>query len=221
MNKTEYTLRSFRKIQHKPWELFIISGIIHGIKDTEIQFITQQYVRRPNGSYALTDLFFPQFSLHLEIDESHHCHSENKIVDDVRERDIIDITNHSIFRIKTYHEVADGQCIEKSLEHILDDIHNFVKIIISKKSEMINSGSFAPWDIDNMYAPMTFIRKGYIDVADNVAFRYQVDALQCFGFNGLGWQRGEWNIPDGTNDSVWFPRLYRHGEWTNTKSRSV
>ena len=28
-------------------------------------------------------------------------------------------------------------------------------------------------------------------------------------------RRGVWKIPDGSGDTVWFPRLYRHDCWLN------
>jgi len=44
---------------------------------------------------------------------------------------------------------------------------------------------------------------------------HKIEAMLCFGFTGKGWQRGAWGIKDGTDDVLWFPRLYEHGMWHN------
>ncbi len=76
-------------------------------------------------------------------------------------------------------------------------------------------GLFEPWDFEARFDPKRILDKGKFCVADNVLFRTQIDAMRCFGFTGKGWQRGVWNIPDGSGDTLWFPRLYPHGSWHN------
>lgn len=40
--------------------------------------------------------------------------------------------------------------------------------------------------------------------------------MKCFGFKGKGWQKGAWTIRDGSDDWLWFPRLYPHDDrWSN------
>lgn len=209
MNKSEYIRHSLTKVSNKTWEYFIISRIIHRLDDLEIEFITQQLVRRPDGTRALTDLFFPQFALHLEIDEPHH---ENSVAPDaLRERDIITITDHAITRIRVSDEI--------DIKKICDDVEGFIKTLRQKKQEQVDAGSFEPWNPEERYLSGPVIARGYLDVADNVAFRRQDEAMKCFGFKGKGWQKGVWKIPDGSADSLWFPRLYRHDpRWENELS---
>lgn len=66
------------------------------INDLDIKFITQQHVTRAEGR-ALTDLFFPQLALHIEVDESHHEYNIDN--DKVREADIVNATGHKFERI--------------------------------------------------------------------------------------------------------------------------
>lgn len=210
-NKTEYILRSLNKIRHKKWELFIISKIVHSI-DHDIEFVTQQLVRRPDGSRAQTDLYFPQLRLHLEIDEPFH---DTQLENDFkREQDIIAVTEHSIQRIK----VLDPNGEEKRLEDISQEVDVLVELTHSLKRQLVEKGSFVPWDFESRYSSKPVIERGFISVADNVTFRTQVEAMRCFGFKGNGWQRGAWRIPDGTSTLVWFPRLYEHGIWQNELS---
>ena len=69
ISKQDYIYRSLKKVSHKGWETFVISRIIHGLDDDDIEFVTQQLVRLSDESRALTDLYFPQFDLHVEVDE--------------------------------------------------------------------------------------------------------------------------------------------------------
>lgn len=218
MNKTQYLLKSLQKISHKKWELFVISRIIHKLDDPEIEFITQQLVRLPNGKRALTDLYFPQLALHLEVDEGHHFAKSggddlrlSYVPDDeLREQDIVQITGHELQRIPVCDEAGDLDFTK--VANLADD---FVALIKSKKQAKVAQGQFEPWDFEARFDPERIIRKGKLAIADNVLFRLQVDAMRCFGFTGKGIQTGVWKIPDDSGDVLWFPRLYRHDKWLN------
>jgi len=203
ISKSEYILRSLRKIQHKKWELFVITRIIHKLDD-DIEFITQQLIKK-GGKRYLTDLFFPQFNLHLEIDEPHHVNQ--KEADTIRQRDIIEATNHNIKRI-TIPEVDDIPQVRRKVDE-------FICEILDLKKAAVKNNTFIPWDWKNRYSSKPIIEKGYLSVEDNVVFQTQVEALRCFGFTGKSLQRGAWKIPDGSNDIVWFPRLYSYKMWKN------
>jgi hypothetical protein len=76
------------------------------------------------------------------------------------------------------------------------------------------SNGFIPWDIVSEFDTETYIKKGYISVSDNVAFRTIKDACNCFGHNYTGYQRAGATHPD--NDKMlWFPKLYPNGVWDN------
>jgi len=66
--------------------------------------------------------------------------------------------------------------------------------------------------------PETYIKKGYIDIADNVAFRLIKDACNCFGHTYLGYQRGGAPHPYDDDTLLWFPKLFPNGVWINTIS---
>lgn len=211
LTKTDYILRSLQKIRNKKWEFFIISRIIHALDDDEIEFVTQQYVRKEDGAYALTDLYFPQFDLHLEIDEPHHETEIEKQKDTLRTRDLVLMTGHTLKRLKVQKE--DGTL--KSLPEIRSEVVELVQIIrVQKKTK----SDFVPWNFEKRYSPEPVIERGVIKIADNVVFKRQIDAMRCFGFKGNGWQKGAWTIPDGSNDLLWFPRLFEHGMWRNELS---
>lgn len=210
-SKTRFVVRSLSKIARKEWELFIVSRIIHGIDD-DIEFVCQQLVRRPDGSRALTDLFFPQFSLHLEVDEPFH--SKQVKADEKRAEDIVLVTGHVIERISILNE--NGEL--KTVYELREEVDDFIERLHREKQQHIAQEDFEPWDWENRYSAEAVIKRGYLDVKDNVVFRTQVEAMRCFGFRGRGWQRGGWQIPDGTEDGLWFPRLYEHFVWKNELS---
>lgn len=205
--KSDYILKSLKKLSHKTWELFIITRILHKLDDDCVEFVTQQLVKRPDGRRAHTDIYFPQLDLHLEIDEPHHSNQLHD--DDVREQDIIMVTGHKIKRIK-----IEG----KTLPTIRSETDNFIQTVKELKRARIERGDFAAWDWVKKFSAKPIIDKGYMAVADNVTFRTQAEAMRCFGFTGKGFQRGAWIIPDGTQDIVWFPRLFTHNIWENELS---
>jgi very-short-patch-repair endonuclease len=179
--------------------------------DDEIEFVTQQYVRRGDGTYALTDLFFPQFNLHLEIDEPHHEKEIQKQKDTLRTRDLVLATGHTIELLK----IQKKDETLKSLSEIRSEVDEFVKRIQLQKTV---KSDFTPWNFETRYSPEPVIERGVLKISDNVVFRKQIDAMRCFGFKGNGWQKGAWTIPDGSKNYLWFPRLFEHGMWRNELS---
>ena len=208
ISQTDYILRSLRKVSHKKWELFIVSRIVHQIHD-DIEFATQQLVLGGDGARYLTDLYFPQLNLHLEIDEGHHLKNED--FDRFRELDIIQATNHKVERIKTFNNLG----AKKTLKQLKCEVDDFVYFVHKRKQELEAEGNFIRWDWGSRYSADHIIRRGFIDLGDNVTFRLQAEALRCFGFSGKTIRRGSWPLPDGSGDWVWFPRLYPHYMWNN------
>ena len=211
MDKTKdnYILTSLRKIKNKEWEFFVISRIIHGLDDDEIEFVTQQLVRRPNNTWALMDLYFPQFGLHIEIDEPNHLNQQE--ADAKRERDIVQITGREPVHIA----IAEADKSRKSIATIRAEVDKIIDYIKERKAEAIKNNSFEPWDYERQYSAEPVIKRGVVSIEDNVRFHLQEEALRCFGYQKGRLQRGAWVIPDGSNDVVWFPRLFEHKIWKN------
>lgn len=214
IKKTDYIIRTFSKIKHKPWELYIITRIVNLLNDYSIEFISQQVVKKNDGKRYLVDLFFPQFNLYLEIDEAHHFDTSNAEYDKLRQREIWDVTSFEEKRIAAV-DVSSKKM--RDLVDINHDIDNFVEHIRKLKNSALFKKIFVPWNIDERYNPEIYIKQGFIDATKNVAVRKQVDALSLFGANYKRYQQGWWNVPN-TNLGVWFPRLYRSKDWTNSLS---
>lgn len=213
LDKKEYIIRQLARTKNKKYEQYVVTRIVTLINDLDIKFVTQQYVSRPEGR-ALTDLFFPQLDMHIEVDELHHKLCVN--ADKIREADIVNATNHEIKRID----------IEKSIENINLDIDKLVLNIKEKVKSLKDSGEFVKWDVNSEYNPETYIEKGYIDVADDVKFRTIKDACNCFGNNYKGFQKGLVRHPEEDYTSIWFPALNpiaeeppKVGDWDNRISQ--
>jgi hypothetical protein len=155
-SKAEYIIRSLKKVSHKPWELFAVSRILHGLDDDELEFITQQLVKRPDGSRALTDIYFPQLSTHVEIDEPFHV--DQLDADRLREQDIVLVTGHRIERIRIYN--SDGQI--KSMAAIRADIDELVALVSKLKQDAVHAGSFEHWDWETRYSADQIIARGFL-----------------------------------------------------------
>ncbi|MEA5140789.1 AbaSI family restriction endonuclease [Arcicella rigui] len=204
MDKLEFICRQLSKAENKIFEHYVITRIWHLLNDTDIKLITQQYVVRPEGR-ALTDMYFPQLNIHIEIDEGHH--KKQVLSDKIREADIINVTGHEVLRVD----------VTKSLEvinSIVDNIVNKLKVAKKMKSD------FKPWDFEAEQNPLTYISRGYIDLKDDVSFKTMVDAANCFGHSykpNAIW-KGVVKHPREDGKYIWFPKLYKNEGWDNSIS---
>ena len=199
MEKRDYITRQFSRAEKKRFEHYVVTRIWHILNDLTIKFVTQQYVTRPEGR-ALTDMFFPQLKIHIEIDEGHH--KKNIEWDKLREVDIINATGHKIYRIDVTKDII-------SINKEIDEIIRHLKVA---KKQIVD---FKEWNILAEQNPQTYIDKGFMRVEDDVAFRTMVDAANCFGNNYKGLQKGGAKHPFEHNKVIWFPKLYENNGWNN------
>lgn len=198
MDRLNYVTRQLARAQKKRFENYVVTRIWHLLNDLEIKFVTQQYVVRPTGR-ALTDMYFPQFGIHIEVNEAYHLSQQEQ--DRLRKADIVNATNHKILDIDTSNGIKD---LNKRIDEIVS--------ILKEKSK---HDSFKPWDIEKEQNPQTHIDKGCINVNDDVAFKYSYLAANCFGHTYKGYQKGGTKHPIEKNTKIWFPKLYRNDGWNN------
>jgi len=199
MDKKEFIIRQLGRTKNKRYEAYVVTRIIHLLDDFSIKFITQQYISRPEGR-ALTDLFFPQLKMHVEVDEGQHLKIDNIDKDKIREADIVNATGHEILRID----------VTKSF----DDINSNINEVVEKIRTRRDRDTITPWDIDAEFNPQTYIDRGYIDILDDVAFKTIKDACNCFGHTYSGYQRAGASHPN-PEIMLWFPKLFPNGLWDN------
>ena len=203
MDKKEYYIKQLSKTNKKNYENYVVCRIINFIDDLSLKFITQQPITMRNGKKALTDLYFPQIDLHIEVDEAFHKNQIDK--DKMREADIVSATSHTIERID----------VTKNIELINLRIDNIVKKIKDTIEGKKGNNTFIPWNIETEYERKTYVDKGYIDLDDKVAFKKIVDACNCFGCNYHGYQRAMARHPVEKDKALWFPKLYENENWQN------
>jgi len=171
-------------------------------------FICQQHVQRPEGR-ALTDIFFPQFELHIEVDEPYHAELTQKQKDAQRLRDIVNATSHEIRRIDVRGD---------SLEEVNQKVDDLIKYIHEKSQKV----DLEPGKFEHRYAVKPHRDRGSIDAKTGATFRYIRDVKQLWGYQGGHRQgSGAWNVPEKIGEEkccVWFPKLYKNEHWDNQLS---
>lgn len=213
--KADYIVKSLSKIKYKSWELYVVSRFIHTLDDLDVEFVCQQLVIKRDGGHYLVDIYFPQFDMYLEVDEGHHLQENNMKYDKLRQQEILEVSSLEEYRISIFNK---NKTI-KALQEINNEINNIVEKIKSQKIKKIKENTFIPWRFEGRYDPSQYIKKGVLEVGANVILRKQVDVINLFGKQYKGWMKGWWEMK-GTNYAVWFPRLYRSKEWTNSLSVS-
>ncbi len=205
LTKQEFIIRQIAKTNKKNFENYVVTRLVHSLNTDEVKFLTQQYVKRPNG-HALTDMYLPQIKLHIEIDEPFH---EKQLVNDLdRELDIINATNHEIRRIK----------ITNSISELNNQIDGLTQYINSRISASKANGNFKPWNYGEEFDPNFWISKGELRVEDNPKFRTILDACNCMGQNTKSGYRAFYTSKQFENHHLWFPKFFENKEWDNSIS---
>jgi len=209
MNRTEYILKQLAKTNKKNYENYVITRIWNLLNDLNIKIVTQQHVTRPSVGRALTDLYFPQINLHIEVDEGQHFKKGEKVTADIiREADIINATGHKLERIK----VSEG-----GYDIDISDINKRIDDVVEIIKTEFNTKNPPAWDIAAEYNPQTYIEKGKMSADENVAFRTIADACNCFGNSYKRVQKCHFKHPY-EDRYLWFPKLYANGDWNNNIS---
>ena len=220
LTKDEYLLRNFSKIKHKKWELFVITRVLHLLDDPEIEYVCQQYINIKGNRHYLTDLCFPTLKLYLEINEGQHASKQHVESDKIRQREILEATDWEQKNIDVYDE--DNPAYGRDLNEVVAEIDDFIAFVKKRKKEFETAaGEKIRWDYENKFNPERFIKKGCIELKDNVVFLTHRDCLRLFGYKKKGHlYRAWWEV--GTRDfnqAVWFPKLYPNKEWRNVLSQ--
>ena len=213
--KKEYILAQLSRTIKKKYENYVITRIVHLLNDQDIKFVTQQYFKRPDGNFGLTDLYFPQFNLSIEIDEGHHSNLHSMQKDKIRDRDYLvaikNLKQHpeewSPKRIKAYKDC--------SLNMINTQIDKVVKYIQDQKNQ---SPNFTAWDPESEY---NYEGISIFKIEDQIVFKRIVDAINYFRNNTnqyKGYQSAAAETMDGKR-ILWFPKLFKNEDWNNSISK--
>ena len=214
MTKDEYLLRNFSKITHKKWELFVITRILHNLNDPNIEYVCQQYINPKNSDKSyLADICFPSLKLYYEIDEGQHATDHHIDSDKIRQREILEATDWIEKRIRVYDK--SNPSVGRDLDEVIAEVDKFILFLKERKKKFeLKNNEKIIWNFEDRYNPNIHIKRGYIDVSDNVVFLYHRDCLRLFGYKGGHYQKGWWETKK-QNEAVWFPKLYPNKQWRN------
>ena len=202
LDELTYYAKLLTKLRNKKYEFYVVSRIIHLLNDTEIQFTTQQLVRNEEGKRYLIDLYFPQFKIAVEVDESHHLSNEE--ADRAREREIISSADVKFFRI---------QCDNNSN---IESVHESIDQLINQIRPLKNNKDFKPYSYQDEFSVKLWLKAGKLRISDGAKFRTHADVLRLFGKNYKLHQAG--SSPLNEKVQVWFPKLYKNKDWINSIS---
>lgn len=202
LDELTYYAKLLTKLRNKKYEFYVVSRIIHLLNDTEIQFTTQQLVRNEEGKRYLIDLYFPQFKIAVEVDESHHLSNEE--ADRAREREIISSADVKFFRI---------QCDNNSN---IESVHESIDQLINQIRPLKNNKDFRPYSYQDEFSVKLWLKAGKLRISDGAKFRTHADVLRLFGKNYKLHQAG--SSPLNEKVQVWFPKLYKNKDWINSIS---
>lgn len=202
----EYYAAMFKHMQHKKYELFVVSKIIHNLNDRELEFTTQQLVR-DGGKYFLLDLYFPQFRLAIEVDESYHEKKEQIKADKIRKRAVENRAQIKIERIS----VSD-----RPIGAVYVDIDAVVRRVREMKADAVKDHSFVPFVYGNRYKADHWIAKGRLSTSDPAKFRTHEDVAGLFNRDKINRQVAV--VDFAKNRALWFPKWHVNNDWINTLS---
>ena len=169
VSKKEYIIKQISKTNKKNYENYVVTGIIHGVKSLDLEFTTQQFVKKEDGKYYLTDLYFPQLKLHIEVDENHHI--QNEKADKLRSTDIVNVTGHDVLPPITCYNKHKIDSIDKQIEEVVT--------IIKKKS--IGIPEKDDWFYRYSDPQAYYEKKGILNVYDNPTFRIGAQIANLLG----------------------------------------
>ena len=195
IEKREYLIRTLSRTKRKDYENYVIGAIWHRLNNLEIKPVSQQYVKRSDGKFALLDLYFPQINVGVECDEAYHEH--NVEPDKIREANVEQALsalqlgkNFTIIRINANTDIIEFEKqINNAVEKIKQLYENYKSPKWSEEKESVEK----------------VIDSGVLSIYDNLQFTRIVDIAKCFGRNYKAMQSCTFFISENT--LVWCPKL--------------
>ncbi|MTT31792.1 hypothetical protein GMB86_07170 [Terrilactibacillus sp. BCM23-1] len=194
MNKRDYLVKTFSRTKRKDYENYILTAIWHKLDNMDLKPVSQQYIKRKNGTHALMDLYFPQLHIEVEVDEAYH--KDNQEADNLRMDDIISAVNEE--------SIDDFLCLRidatKSIEEINDRINEIVTSIKSRALKTPLKWLTYEEELNQLK------QQEYLSIYNDVSFKDIKDiANTVFGKNSKRYQKSWFRIID--NMWLWCPKL--------------
>ncbi len=209
--KLDYISRLLQRTSSKRIEHYVISRIWHLLDNYDIKMTPQQYVSREISQYALTDVYFPQIGLHLEVNEPAHYKSEERVIRDLKRQQEVEIN--------TGHQVIVIDC-RQDIIGIHSQVKELVMKINSDVNQLITKGTFKPWRPENEHNPRYWKSKGIISITDEVLLNTIEDICLLFEADYQKTKRGFLrkggiSNPKNANQIIWWPSERPRSGWLN------
>lgn len=193
--KRDYIIKTLSRTKRKDYENYVVNAIWNRLDRLDIQPVTQQYVKRIDGKYALLDMYFPQVNLGIECDEPYHKTNVNN--DFEREMTMIEM-------LEILQETEDFKLMRVDVDCDLESINNQIINIVDEIINLLSIKEIRPWNIDE--EPYLKVqRQGKLSITDNVRFRTINDVAKCFGRHYKGMQQCYFKL--GELNMIWCPKL--------------
>ncbi|GAB2972106.1 hypothetical protein GCM10027049_02190 [Mucilaginibacter puniceus] len=206
--KLEYISRLFKKMSAKGLETYVISRIWHLLNNEDIKIVPQQYVKHSSGQYSLTDLYFPQFNIHVEVNEPGHYHNEDKIWSDaIREQNIIASSGHQVMTVDCTKDITE----------IHRQIDNVIEAVNTAALQQVEHQTFKPWRPEFEYKAAFYQRHESLNASDDVALETIEQICELFKVRvpKMGFLRkGAAPYPAMDNTIIWWPTM-GNKNWLN------
>lgn len=182
--RLQYISTLLSKISHKRLEHYVISRIWHLLNDIEIEMVAQQYIQsnmdKNKSKHFLTDVYFPQIDVHIEINEPFHYKTDDKINFDITRNYHIKSHSKNIFIIDCTKDI-------ESIHRKIDDIVSQIKKMIDLQK---NNGTFVAWQLNKFSNPSYWREQGKISDTDKVWFGKIEEICELFGADFQKTKRG-------------------------------
>lgn len=193
--KREYLIKTLSRTKRKDYENYVIGAIWHRLNNIEIKPVSQQYVKRSDGKYALLDLYFPQINVGIECDEAYHEH--NTEPDKIREANV----EQALTSMQTG---KDFILIRINANTDIVEFEKQINEAVGKIKKLYEQYGCPKWS-EEKDSVQRVLDSGEISLYDNLQFTKITDIAKCFGRNYKAMQASTFFI--NQNTLIWCPKL--------------
>lgn len=195
VDKREYLIKTLSRTKRKDYENYVIGAIWHRLNNLEIKPVSQQYVQRSDGKYALLDLYFPQINVGIECDEAYH--EQNVEPDKIREANV----EQALSALQTG---KDFTLIRINANTGIDEFEKQINEAVDRIKSMYEKYGCPKWSEEKDSVEQV-LDSGVLSLYDNLQFAKIIDIAKCFGRDYKAMQASTFFLNKST--VVWCPKL--------------
>lgn len=195
VDKREYLIKTLSRTKRKDYENYVIGAIWHRLNNLEIKPVSQQYVQRSDGKYALLDLYFPQINLGIECDEAYH--EQNVEPDKIREAKV----EQALSALQTG---KDFTLIRINANTGINEFEKQINDAVEQIKSLYKKYGCPKWSEEKDSIEQV-LDSGVLSLYDNLQFAKIIDIAKCFGRDYKAMQASTFFLDKNT--VVWCPKL--------------